>query len=330
MRCRICKKQIDSRRVLKRHINRYHGQGVSSSDIEVEYIRSALGITKKKIDSIVKEYLKGLTIQELLKKYNFDFSAYLSNLGIKRTNSESKRTKKYKKKYSKTIKERYGVKNISQHQSVKDKKKKTFLKNFGYENNFCNPVIQKEAISKIDRAKAYKKLKEAIFKKYGVDNITKVKRVAKKISKIRKEECKKLSYEEKLRRTRAARENVKYESSQELRIEKILKNKKIEFLRNQFILDFNFDFVFPNKVLLEVQGEFWHANPKKYKPEDKIIGKTKAKDIWDKDERKKKAATESGYKIFYLWEFEINKMTDTEILKYITRILKNEKTGKRS
>ena len=55
----------------------------------------------------------------------------LQLMGIKRTHSEEKKTKRYKEKYIKTIKERYGedVTNPSQLEHVQKRKKILFLKN---------------------------------------------------------------------------------------------------------------------------------------------------------------------------------------------------------
>ncbi len=55
--------------------------------------------------------------------------------------------------------------------------------------------------------------------------------------------------------------------------------------------NYNFDMVF-DKLIIEVQGDMWHANPLFYKENDLIMGKLLAKDIWAKDERKKKKAEE--------------------------------------
>lgn len=75
------------------------------------------------------------------------------------------------------------------------------------------------------------------------------------------------------------------------------------------------------KTLLEINGDFWHANPNLYKPDDRLnFSKTnhpKAKEIWEKDEKNKKFAEKNGYKIIYLWESEISNKTDIELIKIL-------------
>jgi len=74
------------------------------------------------------------------------------------------------------------------------------------------------------------------------------------------------------------------------------------------------------KILIEVNGDYWHANPTKYEKNDifhfpKI--ELTARDIWEIDKYKKQIAESNGYKVIYLWESDINKMNNGEILHYI-------------
>ncbi len=59
--------------------------------------------------------------------------------------------------------------------------------------------------------------------------------------------------------------------------------------------------------LIEVQGDYWHANPKKYKPDDIIewsMGKMTAQQVWTRDEFKRDLALSSGYELFVVWEHD--------------------------
>ena len=79
-----------------------------------------------------------------------------------------------------------------------------------------------------------------------------------------------------------------------------------------------------SNLILEIQGTMWHADPKKYKATDLIMGKILAKDIWDKDYRKKKKAEDAGYIVIEIWEDEINSKTDEELSFLVkTRLLEN-------
>lgn len=55
------------------------------------------------------------------------------------------------------------------------------------------------------------------------------------------------------------------------------------------------------KIGIEFNGDFFHANPKKYKPDDKIFY-TSASDIWKRDADKNKQLKELGIRILYVWE----------------------------
>lgn len=75
----------------------------------------------------------------------------------------------------------------------------------------------------------------------------------------------------------------------------------------------SYDFLIYDKLILEVQGDFWHANPQIYKESDILphpYGNVLAKDLWKKDEVKKQIAIDNGYEILYLWENEINHIDD--------------------
>lgn len=96
----------------------------------------------------------------------------------------------------------------------------------------------------------------------------------------------------------------------------------------------SYDFLIYDKIILEVQGDFWHANPKKYKESDILphpTGNVLASDLWKKDEVKKKIAIDNGYGIIYLWESEINHIDDDEVetliynkILYETKICKED------
>ena len=103
----------------------------------------------------------------------------------------------------------------------------------------------------------------------------------------------------------------------------------IKFLnpKRQHWIDRNsYDFKIQKNIILEINGDYWHANPNKYKLNDKILypkdGFKTAKNVWEKDRLKKEKAEKYGYNVFYLWEDEMKKMTDDDILNYIKYIIK--------
>lgn len=116
--------------------------------------------------------------------------------------------------------------------------------------------------------------------------------------------------------------------STEIRMCKILDANNVLYKRNFCIKRSDgkwrlFDFLIDGKFLLELHGNYWHGNPKMYKADDLIfVGKWKkngilAKDIWAYDAEKQKLAESFGYPFLALWESEIIKMSDCELLKAI-------------
>ena len=182
-----------------------------------------------------------------------------------------------------TLKNKYGdnITNISQLQSIKDKKEQTFLKHYGVKNIFCN-------VSYIN---------ECFESKYGVSN-----------NFYRKDII--IDY------------NTGVRSKIHQKIEDILKDFKIEFKSepNNICCGFNQDlnkiysprpdiFIPSKNVIFEIQGDKWHANPKIYKDNDLITnlwrGDTLASEIRKMDEIKKHHMESFGYKVYYIWEYDI-------------------------
>lgn len=95
------------------------------------------------------------------------------------------------------------------------------------------------------------------------------------------------------------------------KIEKIIEEKLKEFgvdFKYCFILDgkYQYDFLIGDKTILEVQGDYWHANPKIYGEGLKPLNERQIFKV-ERDKEKKKYAEEKGYGIYYIWEDEINK-----------------------
>lgn len=321
MKCIICNKEFNQTNILKIHINKHHN--VNKLTNEMNYIKSQIKIEDGTFDKVKDLYLEGYNVADLKEMYGVSFANYIELFGIKRTNSESKKTKVYKDKIESTNMQRFGVKNPSQSKVIKKKKKETFLKNFGYENNFCNPKIQKVAQSHIDYKKVQESIRDNLIKKYGdsVYNPSQIPGVAKKIGESQKKRMSKMTADERRQMTEKARANINYVSSQELRIQIILNQLDVEYTANGFLYAYNWDLIFKNKVIIEVQGDFWHANPKFYKESDVLLDGLLAKDVWKKDDRKRKLVESKGYTVHYFWESDINNMTNEEIYNLLKEIL---------
>jgi very-short-patch-repair endonuclease len=67
---------------------------------------------------------------------------------------------------------------------------------------------------------------------------------------------------------------------------------------------FFYDFGIPSlKLLIEFNGNYWHANPLIYNESD-YIRNLKAKDIWEYDELKTSLAKSKGFDVITVWENE--------------------------
>jgi hypothetical protein len=68
-------------------------------------------------------------------------------------------------------------------------------------------------------------------------------------------------------------------------------------------------------ILIEVNGDYWHANPEKYKPTDTFqfpkLTLT-AKQIWNLDIYKKEIAESQGYELIYIWESEFKNIENVK------------------
>lgn len=107
----------------------------------------------------------------------------------------------------------------------------------------------------------------------------------------------------------------------ETRVSECLTLLGISFQYSFFLKRHQFDFKIQN-VLLEVHGDFWHANPTFY-VEDSLLhfpgSKTliSAGSIWYRDEKKKKLAENNNFHYLCIWENEINGKTDNELEQFL-------------
>ena len=59
-----------------------------------------------------------------------------------------------------------------------------------------------------------------------------------------------------------------------------------------------------HRILIEVQGDYWHANPELYGDGKRLINKIQSSKI-EKDKNKAKFCQEKGLSLFYIWETQI-------------------------
>jgi len=86
--------------------------------------------------------------------------------------------------------------------------------------------------------------------------------------------------------------------------EELLNRLNIIYRKKQNIGYYNCDFVVGDNII-EVQGDYWHANPKIYTTHDNIQNKNHMRDI-----RKLTYLKNKGYSVLYLWEYDLKNNID--------------------
>jgi G:T-mismatch repair DNA endonuclease (very short patch repair protein) len=96
-----------------------------------------------------------------------------------------------------------------------------------------------------------------------------------------------------------------FKSKIEIRVEEELFGRKIKHKYSKILhRKYQYDFFINENILLEVHGDYWHANPLFYGPGKKPLNHRQKYKI-EQDSKKKEFAEKYGYRIFYIWETEI-------------------------
>jgi very-short-patch-repair endonuclease len=231
---------------------------------------------------------------------------------IKTANSAPNRSTKY----SETCINRYGTTNVSKLESVKTKKRETFSINYGVDNIWKSESFRlwlnaymestygkKSLPNRYGNMTAYWADKDADFRRLATD----------KMGKGYKIWLESLSPEQLLElNARKANTLVGISSSRlELFVEQTLIEMDIPHKRQKWIAGKSFDFlILGTNIILEINGDYWHANPRKYLSSDSIKYPNRvitAKDKWEEDKAKTILAEKYGYRVIDIWEDEINK-----------------------
>lgn len=96
-----------------------------------------------------------------------------------------------------------------------------------------------------------------------------------------------------------------FKSSIEKTIEEQLVASKVGFRYNKILhKKYQYDFVIGDDILLEVHGDYWHANPEIYGDGKRSLNLRQIFKI-QRDHDKKIWAENHGFKIYYIWETDI-------------------------
>jgi hypothetical protein len=287
-------------------------------------------------DEIVIPYLQGNALPFFRKRYGLAYSQakfLLDFFGAKqRTHRESVNLTSMIERRKSTCMAKYGVTNPSCSDKIKAKKVVTFRRHFGADNVFSTDAFRE-------------KLNETMLAKYGKMSVPDLHGNADSFG------WSKASPEEKaLRIYKAHRGYIKwygslteeerieyvqkrcvngYKSSLEERVCRILHELKIEVKRQFFLSKRSYDFrICGCPLLIEINGDFWHANPDIYCADDVLShpGRlVKASELWHKDMEKEEVARRWGYKLLTLWESFIKRSSDAEVASVVVSCL--EDTG---
>lgn len=90
---------------------------------------------------------------------------------------------------------------------------------------------------------------------------------------------------------------------------------KLSRTKHTYLLDF---YIPELKICIEFDGDLWHANPSKYKAEDRPCpySEATAKEIWEKDKIRQDFIESQGIKVVRIWESEYTSK-DFDIHKFI-------------
>lgn len=183
-----------------------------------------------------------------------------------------------------------GISSSKKTNFVKNKTKNTNNERYGHEHNFC-----KNHPSRV-------KWEKRLWDEEGITNVLQRDDVKRK--------CKISIYN-----NQANGQVLKSKSKIHLKAIEIIETFNVEYIDEKVISDgkeiYFYDICIPEKrKIIEVNGDFWHANPLKYKPDDMMPfpgdKNLTARDVWNKDLLKKQLAEKYNYDILYIWEYEFN------------------------
>ena len=301
VKCEKCGCEFDNK-MFKLHVKNSHLNGFSNeNEMELFVLKNRFNLSDGLITELIGKYKNDGSVFSLVNEYGIPHKSLsllfkLSNVKLK-TLSEVAKQKSVREKYNKTCLENHGVSNVSKSDVIKEKKKETFIENYGVDNIFKSNDFKYS-------------INDIMLTKYGV------KRIA---------NWNYLTDEQKSERIKKL--NSGGSSKLEKRVGKILVEMGVNF-ETQFALKGKvYDYYIKGTIILiEVNGDFWHANPRKYKATDIIPFPNKeviAESLWKKDEKKLNIALKSGYKVLPLWEMDIRPLDDIELELFIAEKINN-------
>jgi G:T-mismatch repair DNA endonuclease (very short patch repair protein) len=235
-------------------------------------------------------YVKnGMSALQISKKLNYpcigpgQIIQIIKDVGITpRTHKQAANEKSARDLYKSTCLSKYGDINVLGKKSkLYEVKNKTVCDKYGVGNVFQSDQIKK-------------KIKNTLIERYGVDNPIKI--PGRQFNNGRKSKIH-IKVEQLLDEL-----GIKYESENT----KNLFEKDGYSPRPDIIIH-------DLHTVIEINGDYWHGNPLKYKENDIIYkwgGPVFVKDVWIHDKKRLSQIESFGYRVIVLWEDYINKELD--------------------
>ena len=289
-------------------------------------------------NEIATPYTEGKALPFFRDTYGLSYSqtqSLLDFFGVRvRTHAEAVNLPEMKARRRKTCRAKYGVENPSQCQIVKAKKVDTFRQHYGADNIFATPGFS-ERINTIMLAKYGKGSVPNINGKadsFGWSNASHGERQRRSEAAVRgfRQWYDSLTDEQRVEyaQKRATGFVAHYNSALEERVATILDTLGVPYKRQFFLERRSYDFRIKGAPLLvEVHGDFWHANPLIYKSDDLLSkpgGVVRASELWEKDTEKARIAKKWGYCLLVLWESFIKTTTDSNLAGVLAQHLVTE------
>jgi G:T-mismatch repair DNA endonuclease (very short patch repair protein) len=265
---------------------------------------------------IEKEYSLPLMLQEFDLPYNTTLFL-LKYHNIKSRNSKEG-TKIGAKRNKKTNLERYGVDQTFKVKEFDEKRKKTYREKYGVENPF-------------EKGVCIKNIDEIYIKKYGIGHREYKSIKSKQAWLDRSEEEREKWLNDSLCLTRSLVNELPAASNRiskpEIFIGKMLMEEGFNITSQYKVGRYAFDYKLNDyNILVEFNGDIFHANPQKYLKDDYIpLLKKRAEEIWERDAAKIKLAKDKNYDTIVIWESDIKNKTDHHVKEIIYEKISNIK-----
>lgn len=283
--CPFCNKELKPNGIAA-HLNKCKKRPLDLSKVEIRKLYFIHNFGENIFSNVINDYNNLFSLPMLKEKYGLCYRAIyeiLDMFNIPHRDMKTSQKLITAPKYKEYCNKHYGVDNVSQLPEVQRKKESTFLKHYGKDN--------------VWKTDMYKEFTSKRWASYSPE---------------RKNEL--------LKQWRNASGTT---SKLESTIAEYLIEINIPFIQQFKFNDFYhpYDFLLTGtNIIIEVNGDFWHANPKMYKDTDILNFPNKsilAKDIWETDDINEREAIKNGYKVCKIWENDIKTKSKEEIQLFI-------------